>query len=65
VSLWGERASAFVIDQAPALVEGRPIVVLFVGGLMKKYQGTAHSLFFICCGFFTHVHSCACLVCAI
>jgi hypothetical protein len=41
VSLWGEHASAFAVDQALAGTEGKPIVMLFVGGLMKRYQGIA------------------------
>lgn len=40
VCLWGERASAFVVDQAISLDKGKPVVVLLVGGVMKKYQGT-------------------------
>ena len=34
--LWGERASAFVVDQALTQTDGRPFAVLFVGGLIKK-----------------------------
>lgn len=39
VSLWGERTSAFVVDQAINPDGGKPIIVLLVGCLMKKYQG--------------------------
>lgn len=45
VSLWGERASAFNADQAVAQPEGKPVVVLLVGGLMKKHQGTPRCFF--------------------
>lgn len=37
MSFWGERASAFVVDQALTPAEGKPLVLLLVGGLMKKY----------------------------
>jgi hypothetical protein len=40
ITLWGHRAAAFSIDDVYSRDEAKPIVVLFVGGLMKSYQGT-------------------------
>ncbi|XP_066316197.1 uncharacterized protein [Miscanthus floridulus] len=38
VTLWGEGAAAFNTDAVNNGAEDKPIVVLFVGGLMKSYQ---------------------------
>jgi hypothetical protein len=40
ITLWGHRAAAFSIDDVYSRDEAKPIVVLFVGGIMKSYQGT-------------------------
>jgi len=47
VSLWGEGAAAFNTDAVNNGAEDKPIVVLFVGGLMKSYQGTCSSSLFL------------------
>lgn len=39
ITLWGQRATAFTTDGVYSSSEAKPIVVLFVGGLMKSYQG--------------------------
>lgn len=50
ITLWGERAAAFSIDGVYNRAEGKPIVVLFVGGLMKFYQRMLScSLFSLTC----------------
>ncbi|XP_066394885.1 uncharacterized protein [Miscanthus floridulus] len=40
VTLWGQRAAAFNTDAVNGGAEDKPIVVLFVGGLVKSYQVT-------------------------
>lgn len=40
ITLWGHRAAAFSTDGVYNCDEATPIVVLFVGGLMKSYQST-------------------------
>jgi len=40
ITLWGHRAAAFNTDGVYNRTEAKPIIVLFVGGLMKSYQGT-------------------------
>lgn len=37
VTLWGQRAAAFTTDGVYDSVQAKPIVVLFVGGLVKSY----------------------------
>lgn len=39
MTLWGERASAFSVDHVFSSDSGKPVVVLLVGGLIKRYQG--------------------------
>ncbi|KAJ1262209.1 hypothetical protein BS78_09G089300 [Paspalum vaginatum] len=39
VTLWGQRASAFTLDNVYDPDEAKPIVVLLVGTLVKTYQG--------------------------
>lgn len=43
VTLWGECASAFNVEQMFDPSEGKPVVVLFVGTLMKKFQSMSSS----------------------
>lgn len=40
ITLWGQRAAAFSTDGIYDRALAKPITVLFVGGLMKSYQGT-------------------------
>lgn len=42
ITLWGQRAAAFNIDAVYDRAEARLIVVLFVGGLMKSFQGNCY-----------------------
>jgi len=44
VTLWGQRAAAFNTDVVNVGAEDKPIVVMFVGGLVKSYQGTRDSI---------------------
>lgn len=39
VTLWGQRAAAFTTDGVYDSVQAKPIIVLFVGGLVKSYRG--------------------------
>jgi hypothetical protein len=39
VTLWGQRAAAFTTDGVYDSVQSKPVIVLFVGGLVKSYQG--------------------------
>lgn len=39
ITLWGHRVASFSINDVYNHDEAKPIVVLFVGGLMKSYQG--------------------------
>jgi hypothetical protein len=39
VTLWGQRAKDFSIDNVYNKDEAKPIVVLFVGCLAKHFQG--------------------------
>jgi hypothetical protein len=47
VTLWGQRAAAFNTDGVYNSAEAKPILVLFVGGLMKSYQGILVFVFLI------------------
>ncbi|XP_066385069.1 uncharacterized protein [Miscanthus floridulus] len=40
ITLWGHRAAAFTTNGVYNRNEAKPIIVLFVGGLMKFYQDT-------------------------
>ena len=40
ITLWGHRAAAFTTNGVYNRSEATPVTVLFVGGLMKSYQGT-------------------------
>lgn len=39
ITLWGQRATAFTTAGVYNASDAKPIVVLFVGGLMKSFQG--------------------------
>jgi hypothetical protein len=39
VTLWGQRAKDFSIDDVSSEVDAKSIVVLFVGCLVKKFKG--------------------------
>jgi len=41
VALWGQKARQFNINTINSETESAPIVILFVGCLMKIYQGTS------------------------
>ncbi|XP_066316178.1 uncharacterized protein [Miscanthus floridulus] len=40
ITLWGQRATAFSTEGVYDSNEAKPIVVLFVGGLVKSFQGS-------------------------
>lgn len=40
LNLWGQRASEFDSDQICQLSQDHPVIVIFVGMLMKSYKGT-------------------------
>lgn len=40
VTLWGQRATEFTIDDIYDANNPKPVVVLFVGCLMKTFMGT-------------------------
>jgi hypothetical protein len=53
VTLWGQRAAAFTTDGVYDSTQAKPIVVLFVGGLMKSYQSMFYLL--VACLVVVHV----------
>jgi hypothetical protein len=60
ITLWGHRAAAFSTDGVYNCDEATPIVVLFVGGLMKSYQSiilpsVLHSSYIVSEGFSCHL----------
>uniref|UniRef100_A0A0A9I1Q7 Replication protein A OB domain-containing protein n=1 Tax=Arundo donax TaxID=35708 RepID=A0A0A9I1Q7_ARUDO len=42
ITLWGQRATQFNVDNIYDPSECKPIVALFVGGLIKSYQGECY-----------------------
>uniref|UniRef100_A0A0A9FAA0 Replication protein A OB domain-containing protein n=1 Tax=Arundo donax TaxID=35708 RepID=A0A0A9FAA0_ARUDO len=42
VTLWGQRAVQFNIDEIYNEAEAKPIVILFLGGLIKNYQNDCY-----------------------
>ncbi|XP_062210360.1 uncharacterized protein LOC133911879 isoform X6 [Phragmites australis] len=45
LNLWGQRASEFDSDQICQLSQDHPLIVIFVGMLMKSYKGNISFLF--------------------
>jgi hypothetical protein len=39
VNLWGSRATDFDADSVMELGKGEPVIVIFVGTLVKSYDG--------------------------
>lgn len=67
VVLWGDRATAFDAEEVLAIGQTGPVFVLFVGTLVKTYEGLFFSNFdkrcHVCLTFHASCNMCSCPTC--